>query len=375
MKSARTTESVRPYLGLQLELIAIWEEILRVPGIQIRDNFFELGGSFLMAEQMLQRAADSFGKAILPSAFAKDPTVEHLAAELARRAREESPPLLSINETGTRTPFFYLHGDLFGGGFYSLKLSRALGSEQPFYVIPPQNIRSLAEVPSVEEMAKAHLQDLRAVRPHGPYIVGGFCLGGIVAYELAQQLVAAGEPVEMLLLIDAEPEDKTLRALRHVSEIFGRLLGWNEQTRINHFRKWWLRRAQFALWQKESAQTRGSLLIRQFRNRLVSVWNMLRKKPAHARGAEAHVRNERDVPATFLYASAGYRPRPYQGRAAVLLSEDLLHRGDHLEQAWARLAPQVSVHSLKGSHLECITAHVDTLAETIDRCLQNIAER
>ena len=374
-KSTRSNETVRPYLGLQLELIAIWEEILGVRGIQIRDNFFDLGGSFLMAEQMLQRAADAFGKAILPSAFAKDPTVEHLAAELARRAREESPRLLSINEHGARTPFFYLHGDLFGGGFYSLSLSRALGSEQPFYVIPPQNIRSLAEAPSVEEMAKGHLQDLRAVRQHGPYIVGGFCLGAIVAYELAQQLVAAGEHVEMLLLIDAEPEDKTLRALRHASEILGRFLGWDEQTRINHFRKWWLRRAQFALWQKESAQTRSSLIIRQFRNRLVSIWNMLWKKPAHARGAEAHVRSERDVPATFLYASAGYRPKSYQGPAAVLLSEDLLHRGDHLEQAWARLAPKVSVHSLKGSHLECITAHVDTLAETIDRCLQAIAEK
>ncbi|MDQ6621886.1 MAG: amino acid adenylation domain-containing protein [Verrucomicrobiota bacterium] len=375
MKAARSRERVRPYLGLHLELIALWEEILRVREIQIRDNFFELGGTFLMAEQMLQRAAESFGKAIPPSAFAQEPTVEHLAAELARRAREESPPLISINEKGARTPFFYLHGDLFGGGFYSLKLSRALGSEQPFYVIPPHNVRSLKQAPSVEEMAAAHLQDLRAVRPHGPYIVGGFCLGAIVAYELAQQLIAAGERVEMLLLIDAEPQDKTLRALRHASEILGRPLAWDEQTRINHFRKWWLRRAQFALWQKESAQTRSSLVIRQFRNRLGSAWNMLRKKPAHARGAEAHVRSERDVPATFLYASAGYRPRAYPGPAAVLLSEDLLHRGDHLEHAWARLAPEVSVHSLKGSHLECITAHVDTLAERIDRCLSQIAPR
>jgi amino acid adenylation domain-containing protein len=372
-KPMRTSENVRPYLGLQLELLAIWEEILGRRGIQIRDNFFELGGSFLMAEQMLQRTEVAFGKSILPSAFAKDPTVEHLAAELARRAREESPSLLSINDRGTRTPFFYLHGDLFGGGFYSLKLSHALGPEQPFYVIPPHNVRSLAEAPSVTEMAKAHLQDLRAVRPHGPYIVGGFCLGGIVAYELAQQLVAKGESVEMLLLIDAEPEDKTLRALRRASEILGRWLGWNEETRINHFRKWWLRRAQFALWQKESAQTRSSLILRQFRNRLVSVWNMLRKKPAHARGAEAHVRSERDVPATFLYASAGYRPQRYQGPVAILLSEDLLHRGDHLEQAWARLAPKVTVQSLKGSHLECITAHVDNLANRIDGCLKNIA--
>jgi thioesterase domain-containing protein len=372
-KLAEPSESVRPYLGLQLELIAIWEEILGVRGIQIRDNFFELGGSFLMAEQMLQRAEAAFGQTIAAFAFAKDPTIEHLAAELARRAREESASLLTINDAGTRTPFFYLHGDLFGGGFYSLKLSRALGSEQPFYVVPPHNVRSLAQAPTVAEMARAHLQDLRAVRPHGPYIVGGFCLGAIVAYELAQQLVAAGEKVEMLLLIDAEPEDKALRALRRASEILGRWFGWNEETRIEHFRKWWLRRAQFALWQKESAQRRSNLVIRQFRNRLVSIWNMFQKKSAPAPGAEAHVRSERDVPATFLYASAGYRPRPYRGPVAVLLSEDLLHRGDHLEQAWARLAPNVTVQTLKGSHLECITAHVDNLAERIDKCLQNVA--
>ncbi len=370
-KTAATNESVRPYLGLQVELIALWEEMLGAKEIQIRDNFFELGGSFLQAETMLQRAEVSFGKTILASAFAKNPTVESLAAELARRATEDSQSLLKIHEAGTRTPFFYLHGDLFGGGFYSLKLSRALGDDQPFYVIPPRDVRSASEAPTVEEMAKSHLQDLRAVRPHGPYMVGGFCLGGIVAYELAQQLVASGEQVEVLLLIDAEPEDKTLRALRRASKIFGRLLRWDEETQINHFRQWWLRRVQFGLWQKESAPARGSLVIRQFRNRLASVWNAGRHKQSDALTVEPNANGERDVPATFLYASAGYQPQPYRGSIAVLLSEDLLHRGDHLEQAWARLAPKVTVHSLKGSHLECITAHVDNLAETIGGLLSD----
>ena len=85
--------------------------------------------------------------------------------------------------------------------------------------------------------------------------------------------------------------------------------------------------------------------------------------------------SERDVPTAFLWAAASYRPQQYQGPMAVLLSEDLLHRGDHLEQAWNRLAPKVTVHSLKGSHLECITAHVDTLADTIDNCLQTLAKK
>ena len=374
----KTTDDVRPYLGLQLELISVWEEILGVRGISIRDNFFERGGDSIRAEKMLQRVGAAFGKTVGLSEFSRNPTIEDLAAELARQAIGDSSTLAKINEGGSRTPFFYLHGDLFGGGFYSLKLSRALGSDQPFYVMPPHNVRTSPKAPSIEEMATAHLQTLRSVRPHGPYIIGGFCLGGVVAYELAQQIIAAGETVEMLLLIDAEPEDRTLSALRRACKSLGRLLRWNEQKQMKQFGEWWLRRAQFALWQKESAPTRGRLIVRQFRNRIVSVWNTLRRKSgdiADAPIAEPGMTSERDVPTAFLWAAASYRPQQYHAPMAVLLSEDLLHRGDHLEQAWNRFAPKATVHSLKGSHLECITAHVDTLADTIDNCLRNIGKK
>jgi thioesterase domain-containing protein/acyl carrier protein len=374
-RKTRDTDSVRPYLGLQLELISIWQDLLGASEIGIRDNFFERGGNSVLAQQMLKRVEVAFGKTIPSAEFSKNPTVEDLASELVRQAIGESSTLLKINEQGEGTPFFYLHGDLFGGGFYSLKLSRALGSDQPFYVMPPQDVRALAEAPSIEKMATEHLRTLRTVRPHGPYIIGGFCLGGIVAYELAQQIIAAGETVEMLLLIDAEPEDRTLSALRRACEFLGRWLRWDEQRQVKQFREWWLRRAQFALWQKESAPTQGRLIVRQFRNRFVSAWNGVRRKPtdvADAPTPEPGSSIERDVPTAFLWAAAGYRPQQYHGPIAVLLSEDLLHRGDHLEQAWNRFASRAAVHSLKGSHLECITAHVDTLADTIDTCLQSI---
>ncbi len=376
-KQARTTDHVRPYLGLQLELITIWEEVLGVRGICIRDNFFGLGGNPLLVGQMLQRVEAAFGKTILPAEFSKNITVEDLAAELVRQTSGDSSTLLKINESGSRTPFFYLHGDLFGGGFYSLKLSRALGSDQPFYVMPPHDVRTSPKAPGIEEMAAVHLHALRVVRPRGPYIIGGFCLGGIVAYELAQQIAAAGETVEMLLLIDAEPKDKTLTFLRGACELLGRWLRWDERKQLQQFREWWLRRAQFAIWQGESAPSRGRLVVRQFRNRIASAWNTFRRKTddiANAPLAQTGLSNERDVPAAFLWAAASYQPQRYDGPMAVLLSEDLLHRGDHLEQAWNRLARKVTVHSLKGSHLECITAHVDPLAETIDSCLRNIAK-
>jgi amino acid adenylation domain-containing protein len=371
-------EGVRPYLGLQLELIAIWEEILEARGISIRDNFFARGGDSTRAEKMLEKIGAAFGKTVPLAEFTKNPTVEHLAAELARQASGESSTLLRINDRGSRTPFFYLHGDLFGGGFYSLKLSRALGPDQPFYVMPPHDIRASAQTPTIADMAAAHLQTLRAARPRGPYLIGGFCLGGIVAYELAQQIAAAGEKVEMLLLIDAEPEDRTLSALYRACRSLGRWLRWDEQKQLKQFREWWLRRAQFALWQRESAPKRGRLIIRQLRSRIISGWNALRRNSDDVAAApitQSGLPGERDVPTAFLWAAASYRPQQYGGAMAVLLSDDLLHRGDHLEQTWTRFAPRATVHSLKGSHLECITAHVDTLAETIDRCLQNIADR
>ncbi len=364
-----TAESVRPYLGLQLQLLTIWKEILGLNELGIRDNFFALGGNSLLTLRMLHRAEVACGQPIFPEAFFRDPTIETLASEIARAAMTESATMLRINDTGARTPFFYLHGDLSGGGFYSLKLSRALGPDQPFYVMPPQDVRMLKEAPSIPEMAAMHLEELRKVRPHGPYIIGGFCLGALVAYELAQQIVAGGETVEMLLLIDAAPEDKALAALRRLSVNVARVRHWDQATQIEHFRQWALRRTQFSMWMEMKWPMKARLIGRQILNRLPS----LTARPiaeSTAAPSKTGLEQERDMPSAFVWASAGYQPQPYAGPVAVLLSEDLLHRGDHLGAAWQQLAPQVQVHPLKGSHLECITAHVDDLAETMERTLK-----
>ncbi len=369
-------DSTRPYLGLQVQLLDICRDLLAVRDIGIRDNFFELGGNSLLALRLLHRAEIISGKAVLPAVFFSKPTMEFLAAELTRQVNEESPPILKVNESGSQTPFFYLHGDLFGGGFYSSKLSRALGPDRPFYVLPPFDVRHCSKAPSAEEMAAAHLQTLRSVCPRGPYIVGGFCLGGIVAYELAQRIVASSERVEMLLLIDASPEDKALRAARGLCQSLGRWFGWDEEQQLNYFRRCWLRREQFFLWWKNDARTRAQLLVRQVVQALGKVWDRFRPKLQNVNGALAVVPSaarHRDVLATFLWSAAGYRAKEYRGQMVALISEDLLDRGDHLEDAWKKLAPKATVRPLKGSHLECITAHVDNLAQTIDGILSPAA--
>ena len=373
-------EPVQPYIGLQLQLIAIWEDVLGVRGIGIRDDFFELGGNSLLAMRMLQRAELACGKVILPAALFRNPNVEHLAGEIAREVIDESPTLLRVNDAGTRTPFFYLHGDLSGGGFYSLKLSRALGPDQPFYVLPPQDVRLLPAAPSIEEMAAAHLAALRAVRPKGPYVIGGFCIGGLVAYELAQQIEASGESVEMLLIIDAAPEDKVLRALRWLAGALGVLLRWDDHAKVDHFGRWALWRGRLTRWFGLNGQAQARVVFRRISNRFVRAYDLLR--PRFRREANQSInpaessvpgRRERDVPSAFLWASARYRPRPYHGPVALLLSDDVVGRGRSVAGEWQGLAPEVTVHPLIGSHLECITAHVETLAQTIESCLQRTA--
>ncbi|MBV9618842.1 MAG: alpha/beta fold hydrolase [Verrucomicrobia bacterium] len=366
-----TKQKVCPYLSLQLELIAIWEELLGVGGIGIRDNFFELGGSPELASRMLRRAEELCDKPIGPSStFSKNPTIEALAAKIVHEVIDESASLLTIQESGSRTPLFYLHGDLLGGGFYTLRLSRALGADQPLYVLPPHHIGDLSNTPTIEQMAAAHLEAIRTVQSTGPYVIGGFCLGAIVAYELAQQIVARGEIVEMLVLIDAEPQDKPLQVVRHLCEISAGVFRWDDRTQLARFRKWALLRTKFDWWWKLDLREKVRSVIRKTRNPIKPA---LAHQPAATSAVQDPRMPERDVASSFLWAASGYRPKPYRRPMSVLLSEDLLGRGDHLDRAWRRLAQKAEVFQLKGSHLECITAHVSSLAETIDRCLRQVA--
>jgi hypothetical protein len=229
-------------------------------------------------------------------------------------------------------------------------------------------------------MARAHLAALRTVRPKGPYVIGGFCIGGLVAYELAQQIEASGESVEMLLVIDSALEDNVLCALRWLAGALRGLLRWDDHAKVEHFGRWALWRGRLTRWYGLNVQAQIRVVFRRVSNRFGRACDMLR--PRLRRGATPSIsvaepsapgRRERDVPSAFLWASARYHPRPYRGPVALLLSDDVMRLGRNIAGEWQKLAPRVAVHPLIGSHLECITAHVDTLAQTIESCLQSTA--
>ncbi len=103
---------------------------------------------------------------------------------------------------GSKRPFFFLHGNWKGTTSFCFFLARELGSDQPFYALEPYRFEGLRVPPTIETMAAAHLKSLRAVQPEGPYLLGGWCNGGLVAYEMARQLYAAGQTADLLVLMD-----------------------------------------------------------------------------------------------------------------------------------------------------------------------------
>jgi hypothetical protein len=158
----------------------------------------------------------------------------HTEAEMA--GRRERAVVVQAGK-GSRRPFFFLHGDWNGSAFFCFPLARELGPEQPFYSLEPYQFDSLRVAPTLETMAAAHVESMRAIQPEGPYLLGGWCNGGLVAYEMARQLHAAGQTVDLLVLMDAMYLGYRARRIliRKVINRLGDLMGLGPDKQLDWF--------------------------------------------------------------------------------------------------------------------------------------------
>ena len=196
-------ELVAPRNGLELQLVSLWEEVLNVRPIGVTDNFFELGGHSLAAVRLFALIEKRLGKKVPLATVFQGATVEQLATILRQHAK--APPrssLVAIQPGGNRRPLFLIHP---AGGhvFPYVHLARLLGSDQPTYGLQARGLEEGLQPHSrIEEMAAYYIEALRTVQPAGPYLLGGWSMGGVVAFEMAQQFHAQGERVALLVLLD-----------------------------------------------------------------------------------------------------------------------------------------------------------------------------
>ena len=160
---------------------------------------------------MLSRINDHFGSALALADFFENPTVAKLAARLASGPAAPPPgsQLLEI-KSGTGTPFFCLKGAGDVGGSYDT-FAGALSASQSFFGFPSLDFDDEGPA-TVEYLARRCIDQMRRVRPTGPYYIGGYSFGGIGAYEMARQLVEAGEEVPLIAMLDsATPDHHTVK--------------------------------------------------------------------------------------------------------------------------------------------------------------------
>lgn len=289
-------------------LKALWEQIFGFSPIGLDDDFFELGGHSLLAARIFADIKRSTQQELAPSTLLKAPTIRQLAAVMDQAAWDLPVPLVQLRP-GRGRPFFLVHS--LAGTFLELwAVLRALDTERAVYGLQARAAGDEhAPYVGVREMARDYIGHMRRVQPTGPYAVGGYSFGGLVAYEIAQQLSRAGETVELVTLIDTHVHGRYLPLREWVSYC----IGWLGIT-LRRLRSMPLRG------QLDYLHKKGVVLMDRARvgvglppKRPELVGDLLRE--ANFPPALRRVRG------AMLVALREYRPEPYAGKVVFLRAE------------------------------------------------------
>src|SRR5262245_8504619 len=197
---AATQSDDRPPTPLEASLLPLWKETLGLEHVGLHQNFFLLGGDSLQGVELLTLVEKKLGHPLPQSVLIEHGTVAGMAAHIEKG--DIALCVVPIQPNGERPPFFCVHGAV-GGVLGFRHLARYMGSNQPFYAIQcVGHDGKQSPFRRIEDMAAHYLREIRETQPVGPYYLGGYSMGGIVAYEMTRQLKAAGEHVELLVLLD-----------------------------------------------------------------------------------------------------------------------------------------------------------------------------
>ena len=355
---ATGVESDEPYVAPRNQteevLAHIWSEVLGIKRVGIHDNFFELGGHSLLTLQVLDRAHRE-GFDLTPQQLFKHQTIGELAAVLEPSSAMDQEPvswssLVPLQPDGSCLPFFLVHttpGDILGYG----NLVHHLGPDQPCYGfqsfglhLPEQAHRR------IEDMAAYYVDLLLSFQPQGPYILGGWCYGGIVAVEMAQQLVAQGHEIGLLALIDtwAPPPPPDLKYYRYYFDRVGSFLRMGVHRWIRYLR---------------------AKIERKIRRRTQSVSDVLAVDLEHG-----HLANRKHVLNINMQAVLQYRSKPYPGRVTLFNLDD---PGDAIvpdqNSGWSTLAAEIESYPISSSHRDILQEpQVKVIAEEIRGCINRV---
>jgi amino acid adenylation domain-containing protein len=337
-----------PRDSTEVQLKYLWQEVVGVQNVGIEDNFFDLGGHSLSAVTLSTRLEDLYGCRVAVRTIFEHPTISQLAAFLRENVAWAPPTsIVPIQPYGNRPPLFCVHPS---GGMVQcyMGLSRLLGAEQPLYGLQSRGLEAnQPALRSVEEMAGSYIQDMRTIQPHGPYYLAGWSFGGIVAYEMAQQLRAQQEEVRMLALLESKANTRAISGPITESELAER-----EQEYLVQ-----------AL--EDSGMVPETIQGMNFEQQLTAA---LQHEAAPFQITLAQYRRFLQVKTLNTLAATRYQARPYPGSLVLFKC----NQSDDPDETygWAKLATVSEIYPLPEMHASFLNgANSHRLAEMLSKLL------
>jgi amino acid adenylation domain-containing protein len=347
---------------LEKAIWSIWRDLLPVAPTSTRDRFFDLGGDSLSALTMIGGVEKIVGRSIGLRPLREGGTIAAIAAAARATGPVDAPPLMVCGQTGAKKPpLFFAHGDYFFGGLYCQRIVRRLEVDQPFYAIAPHGTFGGDLPGTFEEIAASYLPMIRSVQPTGPYHLGGFCNGALAMYEVARQLIHAGEEVATLVLLD--PPDLYLYLLRRKISRIGQLLELNER----QCRAVYHRIAEGVdIWQNYGNMRLATELCRR-----LSAWTVKNLKRLSDK-RRADVPSAPNLNFHYYEVMANYEPLPYLGSESVwvILREGEIVRRSRQFSYWSEFIPDAHFQVVPGTHLE-LKIHMGEIVDIIKTALKH----
>ena len=329
-------------------LTQIWRRVLQLSSVDVEDDFFDLGGDSSLALQLFNEIARACGRELPPVTIYFAPTIAALAAVLEQPTDLRFPPLVLLKDGSAEPPVFITHG-LGGSVIDFFQVVKHIRTPHPIQGMQAKGIDGTEEpFDRVEDMAQFYLDAIRQVQPHGPYLLAGYSLGGLVTFEMAQRLTADGEKVALLAMLDSYPEIRYL-SLAQRARLVTRLA---------------TRRATSAM--KLPVGEALSLIIRPSRRRSLATSGAPYQPPVAVSLSPAMQRARESA----YLALTRYKPRFYAGKIRFVRAEIPTAFPADPATVWAHLADEFEVETVPGDHLGIMSTHYEKLASAISRYVE-----
>lgn len=332
-------------------LTPIWQRVLQKSSIDIEDNFFDVGGSLLLADMLFAEITQKCGRELPSSTICHAPTITALASLLEQPTLPRFSPLVPMKAGHKIPPVLMVHG--LAGSLEFFELGRHIRTEHPIYGFQAKGVDGMEEpLQSVEDMARLYLDALKELQAHGPYILMGYSIGGLVALEMAQRILEDGENVALLVLVDTYPHPRYLSS------------GQRLQLMAQRLRRHILRVKQLSIGDSISYLVRGA----ERRLHLFGVYSRSGRFPGTSRLSFAQTTSH-IMPKAYV-ALGAYRPQFYRGKIKFVKAADDSFFPEDPSLVWGKLATELEIENVPGDHDDVVTTHFETLASVLSRYLR-----